>query len=93
MHGEQGQQPLCYREQDFVYRAIAKDRDLTGRVNGGVTSLRICLAADVSLRWGRPIRMFRRRCAKVSGNTPAAVDWWPLVSQRRLQGDFCQPIN
>lgn len=57
MHDEPGHQALCYREQDFVYRAIAEDHELTRHMNDGVTSLRICLAADESVRSGRPVRL------------------------------------
>lgn len=57
MHDEPGHQALCDREQDFVYRAIVEDYDLTRHMADGVTSLRICLAADESVRSGQPIRL------------------------------------
>ena len=57
MHDEPGHQQLCDREQDFVYRAITEDLDLTRHMNDGVTSLRICLAADESVRTGQPIKL------------------------------------
>lgn len=57
MQGEPDHQGLCDREQDFVYRAITEDFDLTRHMNDGVVSLRICLAADESVRSGLPIRL------------------------------------
>jgi predicted dehydrogenase len=57
MHDEPGHQQLCDREQDFVYRAITENYDLTRHMNDGVTSLRICLAADESVRTGLAVRL------------------------------------
>lgn len=57
MHGEPDHQGLCDREQDFVYRAITEDYDLTRHMNDAVTSLNICLAADESVRTGVAVRL------------------------------------
>lgn len=57
MHGEPDHQGLCDREQDFVYRAITEDLDLTRHMNDAVPSLEICLAADESVRSGRAIKL------------------------------------
>ena len=57
MHDEPGHQELCDREQDFVYRAITEDLDLTRHMNDGVVSLKICLAADESIRTGQPVKL------------------------------------
>jgi predicted dehydrogenase len=57
MHDEPDHQALCDREQDFVYRAITEDYDLTRHMSDGVTSLRICLAADESVRTGLAVRL------------------------------------
>ena len=47
-----GHQGLCDREQAFVLRAIAEDLDLSRHMHDAVQSLRICLAADESIRSG-----------------------------------------
>lgn len=57
MHGEPDHQGLCNREQDFVYRAVTEDFDLTRHMNDAVTSLNICLAADESVRTGRAVKL------------------------------------
>jgi predicted dehydrogenase len=57
MTGEPGHDALCAREQDFVYRAITEDIDLTRDMDDAVASLRICLAADESVRSGLPVRL------------------------------------
>ena len=53
--GEPGHQELCDAEQAFVLRAIAQDIDLARHAQDAVQSLRICLAADESIRSGRAI--------------------------------------
>jgi predicted dehydrogenase len=53
--GEPGHQELCDAEQAFLLRAIAEDTDLSRHMEDAVTSLAICLAADESIRSGRPI--------------------------------------
>jgi predicted dehydrogenase len=57
MEGEPGHDALCAREQDFFYRAITEDLDLTRDMDDAVASLRICLAADESVRTGQPVRL------------------------------------
>lgn len=57
MHGEPDHQGLCDREQDFVYRAITENFDLTRHMNDAVTSLHICLAADESVRTGLAVKL------------------------------------
>jgi len=52
---EPGHQALCDAEQAFVLRAIAQDIDLSRHMSDAVQSLRICLAADQSIRTGRAI--------------------------------------
>lgn len=53
--GEPGHQELCDSEQAHMLRAIAEDLDLTRHLNDAVQSLRICLAADESIRTGQPV--------------------------------------
>jgi predicted dehydrogenase len=55
MHGEPDHQGLCDAEQAFMLRAIHEDLDLTRHMDDAVQSLRICLAADESVRTGRSI--------------------------------------
>ena len=57
MAGEPGHDALCAREQDYVYRAITEDYDLTRHMDDAVASLRICLAADESVRSGLPVKL------------------------------------
>ena len=57
MADEPGHQDLCEREQAFMARAIAEDLDLTRHMEDAVQSLAICLAADESIRSGKPIRL------------------------------------
>lgn len=55
--GEPGHQELCDTEQRFVAQAIANNTDLSRHMQDAVTSLRICLAADESIRTGQPITL------------------------------------
>ena len=55
MADEPGHQALCDAEQSYVLRAIAEDIDLTRHMTDAVQSLRICLAADESIRSGAPV--------------------------------------
>jgi hypothetical protein len=57
MHDEPGHQALCDREQDFVYRSVVEDLDLARHMDDAVTSLRICIAADESVRTGRSVAL------------------------------------
>ncbi|WP_299783998.1 Gfo/Idh/MocA family oxidoreductase [uncultured Roseobacter sp.] len=52
---EPGHQALCDAEQAWIVNAIRNDIDLTRHMNDAVQSLRICLAADESIRTGKPI--------------------------------------
>ncbi|WIY26064.1 Gfo/Idh/MocA family protein [Parasedimentitalea psychrophila] len=52
---EPGHQQLCDAEQAYVLRAIVEDIDLTRHMSDAVSSLQICLAADQSIRSGRPV--------------------------------------
>jgi predicted dehydrogenase len=54
---EPGHQDLCDAEQRFVVNAIANDHDLTRHMSDAVSSLRICLAADESIRTGQPVTL------------------------------------
>lgn len=57
MTGEPGHQALCDLEQAFVLRAIREDLNLDRHMADAVASLRICLAADESVRTGQPVRL------------------------------------
>ncbi len=52
-----GHQGLCDREQAFVLRAMAEDIDLSRHMQDAVQSLRICLAADESIRSGQVVTL------------------------------------
>ena len=55
MPDEPGHDALCAAEQGYMLKAIAEDIDLTRHMQDAVESLRICLAADESIRSGRPV--------------------------------------
>lgn len=57
MPDEPGHQALCDAEQDYMLRAIAEDIDLTRHMTDAVQSLAICLAADQSIRTGKPVTL------------------------------------
>jgi predicted dehydrogenase len=57
MAGEPGHDALCAREQAFVLKAITEDLDLSRHMDDAVASLRICLAADESVRTGAPVKL------------------------------------
>ena len=57
MSGEPDHQKLCDLEQAYVLKAIRENIDLTRHMDDAVQSLRICLAADESVRTGRPVRL------------------------------------
>ena len=57
MDGEPGHQELCDREQAYVLKAIREDINLDRHMNDAVQSLRICLAADESVRTGQPVKL------------------------------------
>ncbi|MGO4564064.1 Gfo/Idh/MocA family protein [Rhizobium sp. 2YAF20] len=55
MEGEPDHQELCNFEQAYVLKAIREDLDLTRHMHDAVQSLRICLAADESVRTGKTV--------------------------------------
>lgn len=57
MADEPGHQELCDREAAFMARAITEGLDLSRHMNDAVQSLAICLAADESVRSGRPVKL------------------------------------
>jgi predicted dehydrogenase len=57
MADEPGHQALCDREAAFVARAIVEDLDLTRHLQDAVASLKVCLAADESVRTGHPVKL------------------------------------
>ena len=52
---EPGHQELCDAEQTWIVEAIQNDTDLSRHMADAVQSLRICLAADESIRTGKTI--------------------------------------
>ncbi len=54
---EPGHQELCDREQEFMLQAIREDTDLSEHMQAAVESLRICLAADESIRTGKVVTL------------------------------------
>jgi predicted dehydrogenase len=54
---EPDHQALCDREQAFLLNAIANDVDLTDHMHDAVSSLRIVLAADESVRTGQVVTL------------------------------------
>jgi predicted dehydrogenase len=61
MPDEPGHQQLCDAEQAFMLRAIAEDIDLARHMTDAVQSLAICLAADESIRTGKPVSLEESR--------------------------------
>ena len=57
MAGEPDHQELCEREQRFFLKAIREDLDLQEHMTAAVDSLRVVLAADMSIREGRAITL------------------------------------
>jgi hypothetical protein len=57
MTDEPGHQELCNREQRVFLDAIVNDRDMTAHVMDAISSLRIVLAADESVRTGRVVTL------------------------------------
>jgi predicted dehydrogenase len=55
MEDEPDHQGLCDLEQDFFYRAIINDEDLTAHQEDAINSLKIVLAADRSFRTGKVV--------------------------------------
>jgi predicted dehydrogenase len=57
MTDEPDHDALCEREQRYLLKAIKEDLDLTDHMNDGVTSLRIVMAADESVRTGQVVHI------------------------------------
>lgn len=57
MADEPDHQALCEREQAYLYRAIVDDLDLSRHWRDAVQSLRICIAADESVRSGQAVSL------------------------------------
>ena len=57
MPEEPGHQALCEAEQLFMLQAIEENIDLTRHMQDAVQSLKICLAADESIRTGKSITL------------------------------------
>jgi predicted dehydrogenase len=57
---EPGHQELCNREQAYFLETIEKDIDLRGHLSDALTSLRIVLAADESVRTGKVVYLISR---------------------------------
>lgn len=57
MDGEPRHQELCDLEQAYVLKAITENINLERHMDDAVQSLRICLAADESVRTGRPVKL------------------------------------
>ena len=54
---EPGHQALCDAEAVFMLEAIDRNTDLSRHMSDAVQSLRICLAADESIRSGAPVEL------------------------------------
>ena len=57
MEDEPGHQELCDREQALFLRAIREDLDLSESMDAAVSSLRIVLAAERSMKEGRTVEL------------------------------------
>ena len=57
MADEPNHQSLCDREAAFMSKAIRDDLDLTRHLQDAVQSLRVCLAADESVRTGAAVKL------------------------------------
>lgn len=57
MRDEPGHQELCEREQDYFLQAVRHDIDLSRHMEDAISSLTVCIAADESVRSGRPVRL------------------------------------
>ncbi|MEM7300673.1 MAG: Gfo/Idh/MocA family oxidoreductase [Pseudomonadota bacterium] len=57
MADEPDHDALCAREQAYLLKAIREDVDLTRHLEDAVQSLRICLAADESIRTGKEVHL------------------------------------
>jgi predicted dehydrogenase len=57
MEGEPNHQELCDLEQAFFLKAVRENLDLTRHMEDAVRSLSVCIAADQSVRTGKPVRL------------------------------------
>jgi hypothetical protein len=57
MDDEPGHQDLCDREQEFFLKTIRENLDLSESMDAAVSSLRIVLAAEQSIKEERAIRL------------------------------------
>jgi predicted dehydrogenase len=57
MDDEPGHQELCNREQAMFLDAILNDQDMTNHIEDAISSLRIVLAADESVRTGEVVQL------------------------------------
>lgn len=57
MQDEPDHDALCAREQAYLLKAIRENTDLSRHLEDAVQSLRICLAADESIRTGNEIHL------------------------------------
>ncbi|HVZ00567.1 MAG TPA: Gfo/Idh/MocA family oxidoreductase [Dongiaceae bacterium] len=56
-HDEPSHDDLCEREQRYLLKAIRENVDLSDHMSDAVRSLRIALAADHSVRTGKPVEL------------------------------------
>jgi predicted dehydrogenase len=56
-HDEPDHQGLCDREQEYFYKSITEDLDLSEHWEDVINSMRIVLAADKSIRTGQIVRL------------------------------------
>lgn len=54
---ESTHEELCQREQEYLYRAITENLDLSSHIEGAVESLKICFAAVESYLSGQAISL------------------------------------
>lgn len=57
MEGEPDHRELCDREQAYFLKAIREDIDLSRHMEDAIQSLNVCLAADESVRTGKPVTL------------------------------------
>jgi predicted dehydrogenase len=57
LRGEPDHDELCEREQRYLLNVIREDLDLTAHLNDAVSSLRVVLAADESIRTNRTVEI------------------------------------
>jgi predicted dehydrogenase len=56
-HDEPDHQGLCDREQEYFYKSITEDLDLSEHWEDVINSMRIVLAADKSIRTGQVVKL------------------------------------